>query len=331
MKIVLRILGIILVVVSLLLLLAVPAAGVIGIVIGVLCIIRSNQKLTDKITAYLAKSREKSEQRAAEFNQKYLELKQQGKIKTENSPQVSIGKVIYSEREIPDVSPLAIQIREKEEKIRKNIEQRHNTLLHEMIPQIEKSPYIKPDKKQILIDMLNKTSKMHDPFSYEDCLTAEEKKSFGINARLKISRQMIDFLTNEGLKLENPKEVISSIYYNIYSKYEEEWEGEDEKERNEKLMELALETQKRMQSSGLKFYVWSTCGDERVCDACKIMDEKLCRWESPFVYSEDSGKIWKRRPKGAKMTHPGQGDGCTDHCGCRCTSLAYEPELLGEM
>lgn len=59
------------------------------------------------------------------------------------------------------------------------------------------------------------------------------------------------------------------------------------------------DNQKRMEASGLKLYVWSTCGDERVCDECKIMDEKLCRWESSFVYSDDGGESWKRRPKGA--------------------------------
>ena len=81
----------------------------------------------------------------------------------------------------------------------------------------------------------------------------------------------------------------------------------------------------RMEKAGLKLYVWSTCGDERVCDACKIMDEKLCRWESPFVFSEDGGRTWKRRPEGAIMMHPGQ------HEGCRCTSLAYHPEIVGEI
>jgi hypothetical protein len=80
-KIVLRILGTFLVVISLLLLIAVPTAGAIGIIIGVFCIIRSNQKLAEKITAYLKTSKEKSEQRAAEFNQKYLEQKQKNQEK----------------------------------------------------------------------------------------------------------------------------------------------------------------------------------------------------------------------------------------------------------
>jgi len=68
-KIVLRILGIILVVLSLLLVIAVPPAGIIGIILGVLCIVRSNQKLADKITANIAKSREKTALRSE--NQDY--------------------------------------------------------------------------------------------------------------------------------------------------------------------------------------------------------------------------------------------------------------------
>ena len=82
-----------------------------------------------------------------------------------------------------------------------------------------------------------------------------------------------------------------------------------------------------MEEAKLKLYVWSTCGDERVCDACKIMDDKLCRWESPYVFSDDGGKTWKRRPKGAVMTHPGE----HKECNCRCTSMAYHPELVGDI
>ena len=93
------------------------------------------------------------------------------------------------------------------------------------------------------------------------------------------------------------------------------------------LQEQSTENRIRMEEAGLKLYVWSTSGDERVCDACRIMDEKLCRWESSFVFSEDGGKTWKRRPEGAVMSHPGQCEACR----CRCTSLSYEPELLGEI
>jgi hypothetical protein len=234
------------------------------------------------------------------------------------------------ERESPDDSPLARQIREAEEQRTRRNEQRHNTIVGDMISQIETSPYFKPEKKQNLIDMLRKTSKLSDPFSYDDCLTAPEKKELGLNPRLKISRQMIDFLNDEGLKLENPKKIISSIYASVYSKYEDEWELEDRKRQYDSLKELALESQRRMQKAGLKFYVWETAGDERVCPACQVMDGKLCLWADPTVYSRNKGKDWIPRPKNAAMVHPGE-NVCNKEGYCRCTALSYEPELVGEV
>jgi uncharacterized protein with gpF-like domain len=219
------------------------------------------------------------------------------------SPQ--IGPVIYSEREIPDDSEEAKQIREAQQQWR-------NTILSGMILQIEKSPYFKLEKKQILIDMLKKASNLTDPFSYDDCLTATEKKALGLNSRLKISRQMIDFLNEKGLKLKNPKEIISSIYHHVRSK------------------ESALEHQERMQDTGLKFYVWETSGDERVCPACRVMDGKLCRWSDPTVYSRNKGKDWIPRPQTDVHVHPGENT-CKSEGYCRCMATSYWEELVGEM
>jgi predicted DNA-binding transcriptional regulator YafY len=49
---VLRVFGIILIVLSLLLLIVVPPAGVIGIILGVLCIVRTNKKVAEKLSAF---------------------------------------------------------------------------------------------------------------------------------------------------------------------------------------------------------------------------------------------------------------------------------------
>jgi hypothetical protein len=216
-------------------------------------------------------------------------------------------------------------LHEAENQGSKTSEQRHNTILKDMIPQIKKSPYFKSEKKQILIDMLKKTSKLHDPFSYDDRLTATEKKALGFNSRLRISRQMIDFLNEEGLKRENPKEIISTTYYDIYSKYEAEWDAVDKKELYEKFKKSALENRKCMESLGLTMYIWETSGDERVCPSCRKMDEKLCKWDDPTVYSRNKGKDWIPRPKGAPLTHPGEKEGC------RCTAISYYDELVGEV
>jgi hypothetical protein len=240
-----------------------------------------------------------------EVKKNYIITKGENVDLAKTSPQ--IGPVIYSEREIPDDSEEVEQIREAQQQWR-------NTILNGMIARIEKSPYFKAEKKQGLIDVLKKNSKLHDPFSYDDCLTAAEKRALGLNTRLKISRQMIEFLTDEGLKLENPKEIINFIYHNVL------------------LKQSALENQKQKQEIGLKLYVWETSGDERVCEACKRMDQKLCRWDDPTVYSEDGGKTWKPRSKGAILMHPGHHEGCPGYYeNCRCTAAAYYPELAGEL
>jgi uncharacterized protein with gpF-like domain len=53
--------------------------------------------------------------------------------------------------------------------------------------------------------------------------------------------------------------------------------AKQEKYKNEttsqRLMRLAKETQMRMESTGLKMYIWETSGDERVCSSCRKMDE----------------------------------------------------------
>lgn len=88
---------------------------------------------------------------------------------------------------------------------------------------------------------------------------------------------------------------------------------------------LAQEAREQMESAGLKFYVWSTCGDERVRPSHALMEGKLCRWSAPEVCSDDGGRTWKGRPKGAPRYHPGEDEEC------RCTALSYEPEITGEI
>jgi uncharacterized protein with gpF-like domain len=98
-----------------------------------------------------------------------------------------------------------------------------------------------------------------------------------------------------------------------------------QEEINQNHMRIARENKERMESTGLKMYVWETCGDGRVKASCKKMDGKVCLWADPTVYSKNKGKDWITRPKGAVLEHPGFQEGC------RCTALSFEPELLGEI
>ena len=95
-------------------------------------------------------------------------------------------------------------------------------------------------------------------------------------------------------------------------------------------------TQRRMEAAGLSMYIWSTSGDERVRGdpsgffpdaepSHYVMDNLLCRWDDPTVYSEDGGKTWINRPYNAVKLHPGE-----DY-NCRCTALAYWNEIVDEV
>jgi hypothetical protein len=97
-------------------------------------------------------------------------------------------------------------------------------------------------------------------------------------------------------------------------------------------------TQRRMEALGLTMYIWRTSNDERVRGTPKseggkypnarpshyLMNNKLCRWDDPTVYSEDGGKTWIDRPKGAVVLHPG-----FDYL-CRCCAIDYWEELVQE-
>ena len=214
MLIVLRILGILLIVISLLLLIAVPVAGVIGILLGILCIVGSIKKLKNRAKSELEEQRlkeaalkEKIAEMSEHRDQSLIENRKKQELEKQVTIQPTVSPVRYTEREIPDDSPEALAIK----------------------------------------------------------------------ARSKMSKK-----------------------------------------------DRALEDRKRKESMGLTMYEWSTCCDERVCDACKVMEGKICKWADPTVYSTN-GKTWKPRPKGATLSHPGEEDEC------RCTSLSYEKELFGEI
>jgi hypothetical protein len=81
----------------------------------------------------------------------------------------------------------------------------------------------------------------------------------------------------------------------------------------------------RMEDMGLTMYEWQTAGDEKVRPSHALMDGKLCKWEDPSVYSINDGKTWIPRPADAPHCHPREEEGC------RCTALAFEKELLGEL
>jgi hypothetical protein len=110
----------------------------------------------------------------------------------------------------PDVPKIWPPISKKT--IRKSIE-----LAEAVIAEISASGYFKPEKLPELSDRIMKLAvyslyNFSDPFNYEDCLTLEEKRNLNFNTRQKISREMLGFMTEDGLHNDDPKMIIKKSY-----------------------------------------------------------------------------------------------------------------------
>jgi hypothetical protein len=104
-----------------------------------------------------------------------------------------------------------------------------NTLLRKevfagMMRDIEHSGYFKQEKVSYMEKVIPKIGGyLTDPFSYNDCLSDEEKAAFHIKPELKISREMADCMSEKGLAEKDPRQIVPIIYYmnffNISRKY----------------------------------------------------------------------------------------------------------------
>ena len=65
--------------------------------------------------------------------------------------------------------------------------------------------------------------------------------------------------------------------------------------------------EEKVKSLGCTHYLWSTSNDERVCERCQDLNQKIFSWSDP--------------PKGG---HPGECVNCPDGC-CRCVALPQLP------
>lgn len=74
--------------------------------------------------------------------------------------------------------------------------------------------------------------------------------------------------------------------------------------------------QERMQSLGVKLYIWKTAKDERVRHTHANMQDLVCRFDDDTVYSQDGGKTWLKRTADMPKTKPGI------EIQCRCFAKA---------
>lgn len=111
-------------------------------------------------------------------------------------------------------------------------------------------PYIKIECRNIVLDHL-----MHKKYltKTENKLTAEDKKSLGINPRVSVTRELIEVLTDEGIRQKDPKDVLSSLYLRAtFNKNRED-------------------TLEKYKNVGIECFSLMACGDERDCNWCKSM------------------------------------------------------------
>jgi hypothetical protein len=86
--------------------------------------------------------------------------------------------------------------------------------LEMMMRDIKKSGFFKEEKLPHLEKIIPKVGGYNnDPFSYEDCLFYEEKEALKIATDHKVSREMVDCMTEKGLSQKNPHNIIPVIYY----------------------------------------------------------------------------------------------------------------------
>ena len=83
---------------------------------------------------------------------------------------------------------------------------------------------------------------------------------------------------------------------------------------------------KRAMEDDRDWYYWSTSADERVRESHKVLNNKLCDYRDPTIYSDDNGKTWKKRSNIGAF----EGDVGEDF-NCRCVALVYVEDILEEV
>jgi hypothetical protein len=104
--------------------------------------------------------------------------------------------------------------------------QEQREIFEAVTKEISESGYIKPEALPELTEKIRKSivSENYSEIGFSalflenDLLTLEEKKKYGYPTKQKISRDMINKLSQEGLKLSDPKGELKRIYSYNYSK-----------------------------------------------------------------------------------------------------------------
>ena len=119
--------------------------------------------------------------------------------------------------------------------------------------EINRVDFIKDEcRNVVLLHLLGK----HDLIKNGEKLPVAEKKALGLNTRLSITREFVAVLNEKGLKSDDPKGIVQSLYYRAVFK----------KSRTEDLQ--------RIRGIGIKKIKLLSAGDERDCSWCKSVNDR---------------------------------------------------------
>lgn len=114
--------------------------------------------------------------------------------------------------------------------------------------ELNSSKYIKKEHHETVLKHLTHEINL---IKTENKLTSDEKKALGLNPRQTITRELIEILTEDGFKLQNPKEILAEIYNKATI-------AKSTDDKFAKSIKLGIET-----------FTLNAPGDESECEWCK--------------------------------------------------------------
>lgn len=142
-------------------------------------------------------------------------------------------------------------------KIRKELEFENfnDKLINQFLDkELQKVNYFLLDKREIILNHIKGKINLHKS---DNLLTKEEKQKLGIDVRLKISKELIEVFDLTKLSDEDPKDLLSELFYKI-----------DFKIKN-------IEEIERIKNADICKVELSSSQDERTCEWCLKMDNKV--------------------------------------------------------
>lgn len=146
--------------------------------------------------------------------------------------------------------------------------------------ELQNCKYIKPEYHAVVLKHLKHEVSLTKTGNN---LTAEEKKSRGINPRLAITKEVIEVLSDEGLALDNPKAVLEEIYYKA------------------SITKARADGFQKAVRLGVKKFTLNACGDGSECAWCA---EHSGKQFGPDILQQMEGKCT-----------------CTPYCKCFITPV----------